>query len=323
MGTRGPRRHGPRPAAAGTRARATFALGLTLLLTGCAATGPGAGGATVDVDGVVVDRVGQPLAGIGVTVDDASWTVTGADGRFAFDDVVTPYDVTMFDAAEGWAHRTVGLTETDVELAPYPLFVEVELPGASTATVEGAFAAPLGAGQRARVCVDGHDRSVLGCATVFAGLALYAIEVQWMGGPLEATVRAVVFDLDDDGNASGIAAHGSAPVALDPGGLETADMTLVGLAGEATLEVILDAPVGYPLDGAWALTTRSGGRSSVQGPGAAVAGDLITAYVPALLDATHTVYAVAGSGDATSVGWVVGVEPGVPAALSLSAAAAP
>jgi hypothetical protein len=195
--------------------------------------------------------------------------VTGADGRFAFEGVATPYDVTMFDAAEGWAHRTVGLTETAVELAPYPPFVEVELAGASTATVEGAFAAPLGAGQRARVCVDGHDRPVLGCATVFAGLALYEIEVQWMGGPLDATVRAVVFDLDDGGNASGVAAHGSAPVALDPGGFGTADMTLIGLAGEAALEVALDAPVGYPLDGAWALTTRSGGRFSVQGPGAA------------------------------------------------------
>lgn len=306
---------------AGTRARAAVALSVTLLLIGCPSTEPGQ--ATLDVSGVVVGRIGQPLSGVGVTVDDATWTVTGADGRFAFEEVATPYDVTTFDAAEGWAHRTVGLTASNLELAPYPVVVEDELAGASTATVAGAFAAPIGAGQRARVCLEGLDRPILGCSTVFEGLSLYEIDAQWMGGPVDATLRAVVFDMDDDGNGSGIAAHGSAPVALDPGGYESADMTLVGLAGEATLEVALDVPVGYPLDGAWAMTARSGGRSSVRGLDANVAGDLITAYVPALVDATHTVYAIASHDDGASVGWVVGAEPDHAAALSLPEPSAP
>lgn len=267
---------------------------------------------SLEVQGVVVGQLGQPAAGVGVTIDGADAVTTDANGAFTLDGVSVPYDLAVFDEADEWVHQVNGLRTATPEVLPYPLLLGSGLDGTFSATVEGTLSEEIGTDQRGRVCVEGDDRSIAGCTSLFEGATTYGLGVAWLGaGAVPATVHVVVHDLDGDGNVSGVASAGSAQTSLTDGSTETADVTLDVAAAGTTVDLDIVSPAGFDVAAARVMTNLSGGLSSLAGVLDDPTSASHTLHAPAFPGASYLVYGSVEGGDGSqAIGWVPGVAAG-------------
>lgn len=192
------------------------------------------------VTGRVTDYFGQPMTGVSVAVDAGAPVPVGADGTFTVADVEVPYDLTLLDLTNHYAHVYEGLTTTDLEIlgSMTPL-------AARQAGVTGELSEPVGTDQLALVCIEGTEVTVLGCTSVPPSQTAFAITANWYGDiQVSGNVRAWVVDLDQSGSTTGFAREGQAAIDLVDTVGATADVTLGPGPAAKTVEVTITPPPG-------------------------------------------------------------------------------
>lgn len=308
----------------GRKARFALATALALLLAACGGTGP-TPPTGVTVNGLVVDLDDQPLPGLLVFIPGQPTEVSGADGTFAFDDITTPYDLTVVDPTTDFAHTYVGLTTDSPTIQP----LGAQLQATSRdfgANVSGdllhATLSPLPANHEARVCVEGIGRVILGCSNLTTG-ATFNVFPRWSGNT-SATVRlrVVVYETDANGEATTVVATGvtsNFPV-TEADVLVGQDVTIVEETEQESISVTASVPPGFTLRGRQLIATYSDyaslGIASDVGPAAT-----FTVVAPVLPGATHTLLTQALNDDTvagnTSIAWRALVDPLDPVSLEL------
>lgn len=218
---------------------------VTVSASGAAAAGSASLEVTVSgltVQGRVVGQLGQPLPGVGVVVSGHAATTTALDGTFTVEDVVVPYDLTVYSAADGWAQVYEGLTIGAPEVLP--LLSALRNMNVATATVSGEFPAAVPAGHEVRVCAEGVGTAVYGCTWVPAGVTGYEVEATWAGGAdAELRLRAVEYSVDAEANPVAITRRGATGTfAVAEGGAADEDMALGGPGTSVSFQVLVSSP---------------------------------------------------------------------------------
>src|SRR5690606_27345775 len=73
------------------------------------------------VDGTVTALFDQPVSGLSVE-SQGKTDVTAADGSFTLTDLSLPYDLTVYDSIDQWAHVYHSLTHASPKVSPIYAF---------------------------------------------------------------------------------------------------------------------------------------------------------------------------------------------------------
>ena len=223
--------------AASARGLPPFLASLLALLVACA--GPAVPG-TLDVDGRLLDLYGSPVGEVDVIVAGFDPVDVGPDGRFSIEGIVPPYDVTVVSSEDRWAHRFVGLEVAAPRLAPLATLLQ-RSSTYQVGLVTGSLSPPVASGQIAVVTVSSTTAEAGGRTVYIEGADRYEVRTEWYGGgALDATVRAVLYDVDDAGRSTGVAASGSADVTITDLAIVHRDLVAVPVAESSlTLQAVL------------------------------------------------------------------------------------
>lgn len=308
----------------GRKSLVPVTLVVALLVVGCGGTGPTVP-TGVSVNGLVVDVDGQPLSDWLVYIAGRPTEVSGEDGSFTFEEVTTPYDLTVANVTDEFSHTFLGLTTTSPTIVPLAMQLAAAA-GTFSADIAGdlvnATYTPLPANHRARVCAEGVGRVVLGCTTVVGGAA-FTVFARWTGNS-SATVRlrAFIYETDANGLATNIVASGTTTTfALSDGdGVMGENVTLVDDTAQDSVSVTVALPTGFSLLSSELIATYSdfASISPGSGPGPSATETLIAPQHPG---AAHTVLVQAMNDDVvagnSTVAWSAGVDLADPVALEL------
>ncbi|MDF2696885.1 MAG: Outer rane autotransporter barrel [Labilithrix sp.] len=271
---------------------------------------PDAADQPITVSGRVVDADGEPLVGAGVSVAGMPIVQTAADGTFTFSGVTVPYDVTVVSnvGTITVAHTFPGLSTPTPRIVPTSV-LDVA-PTKVHATVTGSIGAPVPAGQLARVCIEGLDRPVYGCAVVYEGQNTYEIDATWpSGSSVPVRMRALRLALDTRGATIDFTAEGSKDATLSAGASPTIDVTLGAAPPKGTLTATVSGPPGSTGVAAL-LFAKLGPWLSFpleQGPGDATAKSFLGPLLPG---ASYSVITPAAIGQQQFAGWEVNLAAG-------------
>lgn len=225
--------------ASGTAAEGTFSL--TVSAIGTQATGTANLAVTVellDVSGVVLNVAGGPLAGASVVIDGHDVVTTGLDGSFSIDEVVVPYDITVFGSGD-WAHVYQGVTTGSLRLLPLPQIAV--MPTLPAATVQGSLSPVVPVDQNVTICAEGVGSVVYGCVRVFAGATSYSLPISWIAGN-SVSLRLRAMRHTSDGTS--LTASGAVDTfSISEGGTETKDITLAPSVTSVNFNVTVAGPV--------------------------------------------------------------------------------
>ena len=215
-----------------------------LLLASCNTTGGGPSPSTIA--GTVVGAFNAPVVGATVTIGTAS-TTTDTTGAFSIDNVTPPYDVTVSNAANHWAHVFVGLTSTSPTLLPYGALAGPTPSVTSSATVGGTITGgtTIDSTHPVEVCLEGVTEQVFGCTTLTSSSS-YSISAGWLStSNVAVKVHAIQMVLPSAGAMpSGYAGYGvtGGSTTLVPGGTYSQNLALGSAPTTASLSGTVTAP---------------------------------------------------------------------------------
>lgn len=141
------------------------------------------------VEGTVLDLFGRPLRNV-IVGSQGKRDRTLADGTFTLTDLAVPYDLMLGRTRSPALHEYQGLTAPEPRLVFLEQFPERTV--VSRATIDGALAggASLPPDEQVRLCAEGLDGLVYGCAE--AGSADYLLELEWgQAEPRSVRVHAI------------------------------------------------------------------------------------------------------------------------------------
>jgi hypothetical protein len=262
------------------------------------------------VTGTVVGSFGQGLAGISVSIQGQPTVVTAADGSFTVDGVSVPYDVAIASGADQWGNVYQGLTTATPELFSLASVASaVVLP---TATVQGTLDGLVPADHVTKVCVEGIDEAVYGCANVNAGTDTYTITANWVGGgTISIRVRAVEYSLADFEPVAVTGASASGVTSMTEGGVSVVDLVIGAPVPPSQFPVTVTTTFTPTRYIAGAITHLNPRFSLGLGTKSSVADPVITALTPFYSGSTYTVIGGAfGANNAQSLRWHLGLQPG-------------
>jgi hypothetical protein len=238
-------------------ATAAAALGAVLALAACGGGGS-SGPATVDVTGTVIDEAGAPVSGASLLLNGeaASLATTGADGKFAFPKVKTPYTLTVKQGTTITEFR--GLTRA-------ALAVGAAIGGfgggsVRTTKLSGTLTGPAFPMPSSEAIVLGATNGVLtGSHTTSAGVFTDAGFI-WVGPASIATDVTALHVTHSSGLITGYGPLGKKAVTLQDGlGLSGVDFALA--TAVPTKSTVLEySPGAYSSSGhVGYMTLRAGG----------------------------------------------------------------
>lgn len=266
---------------------------------------------TLTVEGLVEGSLGEPISGATVVITGHGSTVTAADGSFSLEDVTVPYDITVLNAAQEWAHTFVGVTSASPEL--FPLTSLSAPPAVPTATITGDLDAVVAPDHQTQVCVQGTTVQVYGCTSVFEGNSQYTITINWIEGTdVEVRLRAVEVSTDaltsEPTAITGAAA--SAPFNVTEGGAIDVDLVMGGPVAPANFTAIV-SPDFTPASYNSAAMTHLTGSFTIGVTGFGDDSATMGVFTPFFSNATYTVAAGATTASGgSSIEWRTGLAQG-------------
>lgn len=266
---------------------------------------------TLTVQGRVKGSLNQPIAGATVVIAGHGTAVTAADGTFSVEDVTVPYDVTVLNAALGWAHTFVGVSAANPEIFPLTsLSAPIAVP---TATITGDLDAVVPPDHQTYVCVQGTTVPVYGCTTVSEGSSAYTITVNWAeGDSVDVRLRAV--EISQDALSSEptaiTGASASAPFTVTEGGASDVDLVMGGPVAPATFTATVSPTFAAASYNAAAMSHLTDTFTlGITGFGSD--STTINVFAPFFSNATYTVAAGATTAaGASSIEWRTGLAQG-------------
>src|SRR5690606_2555334 len=166
------------------------------------------------VSGRVVSLYDLPVAGIAVRSQGDS-AITDANGTFALSGLSVPYDLAIWNAADEWVQIYAGLTSEELVLAPVTATAPTGTP--RSAPVSGSLSGgviPVGPNQLIMVCAEGVDGIAIGCDNVAPTESAYSVEVQWIGGAIQA-IKLHALQMERDGGGYPTAYQGYASMDMN------------------------------------------------------------------------------------------------------------
>jgi hypothetical protein len=115
---------------------------------------PVAGPTTITVAGKVSDGTGTPVSGASLLLNGANIQTTGADGSFTYNNVTTPYNLTV--TYSGSVYQYNGLTRANPQILPFGSFYSANAAGAITGATF-----PLPAGNGILIGATGNAYAIL------------------------------------------------------------------------------------------------------------------------------------------------------------------
>ena len=149
---------------------------MSLALVACDGNHHGTGPSGTTIEGLAMDRTGDPIAGATVLVEGKSAVTTSSDGRFFVSGVAVPYDIAVLPAGRTTAVAYAGLMRPDPKLV-YPFFNGAQ----KTATIGGAVPPTSGAVNSGTFLFFVSGRYVSGGATADPTTGTYSFTVAWNG----------------------------------------------------------------------------------------------------------------------------------------------
>jgi hypothetical protein len=288
---------------------------IALVACGGGTTGP----STIDVEGTVFGRFGLGLAGLSVAIGDAAPATTDEGGGFLIEGVTPPYDLVVYDPVEAWAHVFAGLSTEAPEVLPFGGLDEGGTLVSYGASVAGDLSEVVAAGHAAVVCVESAERRVSSCTGVDAGFSDYELDPMWLDSTtVNATVRAIVYEVDGNGTSTGVASMGTADVALADGDVVVALDVAMEPVDQGTVDLTIVVPDSWAFDGFMMSTRFPDRHKTTLVPGGTPPTFSFEVAVADVAGADHSVFARATSGDAQSWAWRAGLDAaGQPEILTL------
>lgn len=243
-----------------TLSGSTLTSTLTLTATGATAegnydvtvTGAGAGLSdaaelalevvSLSVTGRVVTVYDLPVAGLAVG-SQGDTEITNANGEFELTGLSVPYDLSVWNAVDGWLHVFEGLTSDQLVVAP--AFAMGPSGASASATVTGVLSGgviPVAANQTVAVCVEGLDGLAIGCDAVTPTESSYSINVQWLDSPTrQVRIHALQVERDPSGLAVGYQGYATLTTTLSDGVPVVANLDLGSALPTTTVDVDIDS----------------------------------------------------------------------------------
>lgn len=255
--------------------------------------------ASLTVRGRVTGTYGYPLVHVPVASQGDS-EVSDLNGEFELTGLAVPYDVTMWDAANGSYFAFEGLTASEVVLG-----TNVTPNGAfsRSTTVKGTLTPqPVGPNDFVLVCPEGLDGPALGCFTYTSLDTEFTVPVAWVG-PTNRQLRLHLLGVQSDDGATPDGYTGYATVDADlahgvPAELdETVDLGDPLQTRTVDVQVESSDPVSIVISG---LRLAPGLTVSV---GAVAGTSSVSSTVPVIPGASYSFLAGTGGG----LAWVADV----------------
>jgi len=258
---------------------------------------------SLTVTGRVIATYGAPYAGASVSSQGDS-AVTDADGTFTLSGLTVPYDLSVWSTADAWVHVYEGLTGTDPVLSPFEA-ISSSITSTMSAEISGSLtggAIPVGANQTVRVCVEGVDGPVSGCATVIPGISSYSFTANWLDSASRKVVlHALQVEADGSDTSFGYPGYTSAPLTITHASPVTVDLDLG--AALPTETVTVDVETAGTLPGIVAAVQV--GPALLMAVGGVAAPDAsVDVSMPVIPDASYTFI---GGVALQAFGWQAGV----------------
>ena len=215
---------------AGTGLTATAALALDVV--------------SLTVTGHVVGMLELPVQGA-LLASQGDTAVSDMNGSFTLRGLSVPYDVTVWNTAEGWLHVFEGLSSDELNLSPSSTTL-LSLTTTRSTTVQGTLsgeAIPVPADQVVTVCIEGVDGAVLGCDAVAPTENSYSITVGW-NGPASRQVKLHALQMEHSGGTpTAYPGYASLAMTLTDSMPTIANLVLGSALPTTTVDVEIDSPV--------------------------------------------------------------------------------
>jgi hypothetical protein len=197
------------------------------------------------INGVVVDKYGVPMAGVGVHAQ-LQVTTTASNGTFSLSGLAVPYDLNLVvgpTAAQKHGYVFKGVTRKDPTLQ----LVADQAAIAETATITGML--PTNALDSAGIVFadlpPGTPAAASNTIAVGVGAVSYSGDVSWFGGPTVSATLYVLQTLVVNGAPDGFIAYASTTMPLSGGAASVWDPPPSSSLGNATLTLGLGVSAGY------------------------------------------------------------------------------
>lgn len=260
---------------------------IALLLVACT-QGP----STQTVSGRVTTLYGLPLAGAFVSSQGVT-TTTDATGAFTLPGLSVPYDLSVWNTAESWAHVYEGLSANQLTLSPNSVLSSTGFE--RSADIGGNLSGdgvPIGANQELKVWVEGVNGLALGRASAITGESEYAVSARWTGSETrQVVVHALLVETDADGYPTAYLGYAKVPLTLTDANPAALNLDLGSALATQTVHLDIDSDIS--VTSAYALVQL--------GPEAAIpVGFVVSAatshdfLMPVIPDATYGFVAVSG-----------------------------
>ena len=188
---------------------------VVLAVLGLTACSGGAPATKVDVTGQVVSTFNVPVTDVSVASQGQTITTNDA-GEFTLTGLTVPYDLAVWNQAEGWLHVYEGLSSSAPLLAEPSTFT-YNGPSYGT-TITGSLASshfPLGSDQHVRLCLSGLQGGQPRCAAVDRATATYSMSPTWFESEsVDVTLHGFLFATDAVGSPVSYLGYTTVPLTL-------------------------------------------------------------------------------------------------------------
>lgn len=192
---------------------------------------------TVQVEGVVTNATGAPLAGVRVLIPGKSLVTTDTDGRFVFENVTTPYTLIVeYDTDKYMIYE--GVTRTDPQLAV------ITDSGGFKATIRGNVTGTT-SGNKLGLQLVSRNATIVTTTNAADTSTSYSINATLYKPTASAELYALEWSLDSGGQIKNYIAYGRYASSLNlvaGGTLSNRNIALTPIAATHNLAVSTSGP---------------------------------------------------------------------------------
>lgn len=291
----------------------------TVVVAALAACAQPPGSGRLDVEGMVVGLLDEPVAGVHVSIGGVT-TTTDADGRFVVPNVEVPYDLVVYHhGAQSFAHVFVGMTRANPTILPSGA-IELSFAYPSGA-IEGTLPAPLAVGERAVICAEGLAIRTFGCDVLDdPTVDEYELTVGWAtGASANVRLHALLAEVGAQGYPTGYVGYGTTTGSVSDGGTSVLDVAAyTPMPGTVPISGTIAAPLGLSI-GAVLGAVRLSDDYVLPVFWTDGGGPTFDAVMPGIGEATYQVIALADGPIGASIAWLTDVDGGEPLEITLPA----